>query len=1452
MQKETSIFLPTQTSVKVHPVVIFNILDHYIRRNVGQDRVIGTLLGFNNDGVIEIRNCFPVVHSEGEQIAVEMEFHRKMLDLHLRSSPREPIVGWYATGGDINENSVIINNFYREELNGATPIHLTVDTGLTNDTMGIHAYNANNLSLNSETSLGSYFTPLPLEILTFEAENAGVDSIAQTKYDQQSTSLLSELESLQKSLSKLDEMLDSISNYIVAVENGQIQGDPHIGRFLAKTIQALPKANAQVMDKVINNSVKDLLMIVYISSLTRSQLAVAEKSPLGRIEIPDKKDFIIGRAYNSDLRIHEHGVSEYHSKLTRDKKGNIRITNLSTINSTKVNDKEIKAPFELKDSDVITIIGQQFQYHTSKLPTTPKTPKLSNQPLSEMKKKPLQALDNIINNNSNGVLLEKPVNTPSYAARKQPPKTIAKLPSGGVQISKKPPPSPFMKEQQQPQKHESDSEDDQDHIEEDGNQSVNSESADENQYHYGDEYEFSTNSDGTPLTPATPLTPFSVYSRGTSEKYSPIAMLSTAKPTRSILKTPKNNTAVSNTSVNSTILSPPVVNDSFVSQGSESPIPFNLQQSTSNLHPSQQQQQQQQTTPNNKFSTNNTPKKEYESLSTSFLMSPDLNKYIADSIQLRSGGNSPSLAHYSKSPSSATKKSLEMDTLHETPANTPTKSMAARLSISKSSPFTIPTNNNEENFNTTPTLIPTSTTTITTTTTSKPKDFETFVNCVLSNAMKERKKTKVNPDNLFYVPRSFAPVFKSEVGLVINRIRYTSIKRMRPIFKKINIPRLEEMNDQVVDHPIQQHVEQDMVNQPQNENEEMQINENELVDQQQQQQEKEMILEDSLNNFEESEPTKESILNEKVDVEDQHENLLNDDETGNQDTENLPAVISDNQKDDIVSGDQDLTMHVDPVDEAMQELQPEEEENVVTENSMVEESQEKENSMVEESKEEEEEPLDSDTEVDKFDQQEETKEVQEVNEEQEEEKVLENEFGHQIIEEEEDKHSGEEGQAKVEEELEETIYRNESISAEQQLSDSEQNQFKEDLEAEEEIEKDLEVVEFNEIQEYTTSNHNLKISEPTIGYGDISFTGLLKENEEEEINQEPEEEDPVEEEQMKVHEEEEEQMKFNEEEEKYKEMELDEEPAIEKIPSPEPIKSKKKKTSSSKKRKELEESISIPVTEPIKKKKKSRSVEEESQEKPTKKKSLEDGTVVLKKKSSKPAISDDTTSEKLTTTTTTKKRATKTKVIELGGSSDEIENQPKLEEKPEKKKKVSSRLLKIQEEEVGSTDEEVSKPVKKRSTTKTPKLDEDQEEEEVKPKKKSKKSSSNPETETTTTKTSSKKLTTKSSSKDVEPVTNTSTVKSKSKKSSSEVNIDIEESEHVKPVKSSTKSSRSTRTEESEEPIKKKSTSESKKSSAKKKSSIQKVESDDLEESIVEPVKAKRTVKVKSSSKKNL
>lgn len=51
----------------MHPVVLFTITDAFIRRNKGQERVIGTLLGTISDGVVEVKNCYAVPHSEANE-----------------------------------------------------------------------------------------------------------------------------------------------------------------------------------------------------------------------------------------------------------------------------------------------------------------------------------------------------------------------------------------------------------------------------------------------------------------------------------------------------------------------------------------------------------------------------------------------------------------------------------------------------------------------------------------------------------------------------------------------------------------------------------------------------------------------------------------------------------------------------------------------------------------------------------------------------------------------------------------------------------------------------------------------------------------------------------------------------------------------------------------------------------------------------------------------------------------------------------------------------------------------------------------------------------------------------------------------------------------------------------------------------------------------------------------
>lgn len=104
------------SGVQVHPVALFSILDHFLRRSDTEEeedeeeaggegaaaaspssskRVIGTLLGTRSEGEVEVRSCFAVPHHETrEQVQVDMEYHRTMYELHQRVNPEEVIVGW--------------------------------------------------------------------------------------------------------------------------------------------------------------------------------------------------------------------------------------------------------------------------------------------------------------------------------------------------------------------------------------------------------------------------------------------------------------------------------------------------------------------------------------------------------------------------------------------------------------------------------------------------------------------------------------------------------------------------------------------------------------------------------------------------------------------------------------------------------------------------------------------------------------------------------------------------------------------------------------------------------------------------------------------------------------------------------------------------------------------------------------------------------------------------------------------------------------------------------------------------------------------------------------------------------------------------------------------------------------------------------------------------------------
>mmetsp|Transcript_14034 Transcript_14034/g.39885 ORF Transcript_14034/g.39885 Transcript_14034/m.39885 type:complete len:284 (+) Transcript_14034:90-941(+) len=268
--------VPNAMEVVVHPLVLFNVLDHFIRRKENQARVIGSLLGRIEGGVVHIQNSFPVPHTEGEEVAVDMAFHRNMYELHQKANRMEQIVGWYTSGGAVNEHSLLFHKFFGGEME-QSPVHLCVDTDLSKGDFGVKAYVSEPFGLVGESALGSQFSPLPVSLPGRDGLT-GLDVLLACKQDDASQSMaLSDTNNLRSAFLVLLARLDAVTRYVDDVVAGRAKADNAVGRDLATTIAECSSVDKDEFQSLYNGSMQDHLMISYLANLTRAQLAVVQK-----------------------------------------------------------------------------------------------------------------------------------------------------------------------------------------------------------------------------------------------------------------------------------------------------------------------------------------------------------------------------------------------------------------------------------------------------------------------------------------------------------------------------------------------------------------------------------------------------------------------------------------------------------------------------------------------------------------------------------------------------------------------------------------------------------------------------------------------------------------------------------------------------------------------------------------------------------------------------------------------------------------------------------------------------------------------------------------------------------------------------------------------------------------------------------------------------------------------
>ncbi|KAJ7490290.1 JAB1/Mov34/MPN/PAD-1 ubiquitin protease-domain-containing protein [Mycena galericulata] len=273
------------SSITIHPVALFSILDHYLRRTDEQPRVIGTLLGNRSpdNTQIHVRSSFAVLHSEtDEQVAVDMEYHRTMYELHSRVNPKETIVGWYSTGSNLNTYSALIQNFYSQETAPHQAIHVALNTGAEEgEEPGVQAYVSSPVGVFPKPE-NCIFVPVPVRLQFQETERSGLDLLTQTALSPNSTTAqpVTSIANLDTALTTVSQMLDRVLAYVRKVLAGEVEGDKALGRYLMDTLGVAAIGEKGGEDKAFNASLQDTLMISYLANLVRAQAEVSSRLAL--------------------------------------------------------------------------------------------------------------------------------------------------------------------------------------------------------------------------------------------------------------------------------------------------------------------------------------------------------------------------------------------------------------------------------------------------------------------------------------------------------------------------------------------------------------------------------------------------------------------------------------------------------------------------------------------------------------------------------------------------------------------------------------------------------------------------------------------------------------------------------------------------------------------------------------------------------------------------------------------------------------------------------------------------------------------------------------------------------------------------------------------------------------------------------------------------------------------
>ncbi|CAH8290168.1 unnamed protein product [Schistosoma turkestanicum] len=259
-------------SVLLHPLVILNISEHWTRNKVKENSiavtVYGALLGKQEGHHVEISNSFELLLDE-PHMSVNSEFYSTRESQCKQVYPDLDIVGWYTTGGAINEKDELFNRQILE-LN-ESPLILKLDPLQTcGENLPIRVYES---VVDNDGRV--HFRQVLYTLATDEAERIGVDYVARismSSTDQTSSMTAEHLLGNYLAIQMLSNRLQLIRSYVAAVAAGELPSNRARLREINALVKRVPfmlSSSAAEQNDNLYRQANDVCLTALLASITQ-------------------------------------------------------------------------------------------------------------------------------------------------------------------------------------------------------------------------------------------------------------------------------------------------------------------------------------------------------------------------------------------------------------------------------------------------------------------------------------------------------------------------------------------------------------------------------------------------------------------------------------------------------------------------------------------------------------------------------------------------------------------------------------------------------------------------------------------------------------------------------------------------------------------------------------------------------------------------------------------------------------------------------------------------------------------------------------------------------------------------------------------------------------------------------------------------------------------------------